>query len=51
MMVYFAYGLLIAHVSFGALQSETSPLLAGVLGAGSWRSARCIWRRRASSVP
>jgi len=34
MLVYLAYGLLIAHVSLGALQSETSPLLAGVLGAG-----------------
>jgi nitrite reductase/ring-hydroxylating ferredoxin subunit/DMSO/TMAO reductase YedYZ heme-binding membrane subunit len=34
MMVYVAYGLLIAHVTLGALQSETSPLLAIVLGAG-----------------
>jgi nitrite reductase/ring-hydroxylating ferredoxin subunit len=34
MMVYVAYGLLIAHVTLGALQSETSPLLAGLLGAG-----------------
>jgi nitrite reductase/ring-hydroxylating ferredoxin subunit len=34
MLVYLAYGLLIAHVTLGALQSETSPLLAGVLGAG-----------------
>ncbi len=34
MMVYLAYALLIAHVSLGALQSETSPVLAGVLAAG-----------------
>ena len=34
MLVYVAYGLLIAHVTLGALQSETSPLLAAVLGAG-----------------
>ena len=34
MLVYVAYGLLIGHVTLGALQSETSPLLAGVLCAG-----------------
>ena len=34
MLVYLAYGLLIAHVTLGALQSETSPLLAAVLGVG-----------------
>jgi methionine sulfoxide reductase heme-binding subunit len=34
MMVYLAYGLLIAHVTLGALQSETSPLLAVTLGVG-----------------
>jgi nitrite reductase/ring-hydroxylating ferredoxin subunit/DMSO/TMAO reductase YedYZ heme-binding membrane subunit len=34
MMVYVAYGLLIGHVTLGVLQSETSPLLAGVLGVG-----------------
>ncbi len=34
MMVYAAYALLIAHVSLGALQSETSPLLASMLGLG-----------------
>src|SRR5207302_4707264 len=33
MLVYAAYGLLIAHVALGALQSETSPLLAAVLAA------------------
>jgi methionine sulfoxide reductase heme-binding subunit len=34
MLVYVAYGLLIAHVTLGVLQSETSPLLAAVLGTG-----------------
>jgi len=34
MLVYVAYALLIAHVSLGALQSETSPLLAAMLGVG-----------------
>ena len=34
MMVYAAYALLIGHVSLGILQAETSPVLAGVLGAG-----------------
>jgi sulfoxide reductase heme-binding subunit YedZ len=34
MMVYVAYALLIAHVTLGALQSETSPVLAAVLGGG-----------------
>jgi nitrite reductase/ring-hydroxylating ferredoxin subunit len=34
MLVYVAYGLLIAHVTLGALQSETSPLLAALLGIG-----------------
>src|SRR5262249_2189500 len=34
MLVYVAYGLLIAHVTLGALQSETSPLLAVMLGIG-----------------
>jgi DMSO/TMAO reductase YedYZ heme-binding membrane subunit/nitrite reductase/ring-hydroxylating ferredoxin subunit len=34
MLVYLAYGLLIGHVVLGALQSETSPILAGVLLAG-----------------
>jgi sulfoxide reductase heme-binding subunit YedZ len=34
MLVYLAYGLLIAHVTLGVLQAETSPLLAGALGAG-----------------
>src|SRR5689334_8777549 len=34
MLVYVAYALLIAHVSLGALQSETSPVLAGILALG-----------------
>ena len=34
MLVYVAYGLLIAHVTLGALQSEASPLLVAVLAAG-----------------
>jgi len=34
MMVYVAYALLIAHVALGALQSETSSVLATVLGVG-----------------
>src|SRR5258705_1695387 len=31
MLVYVAYGLLVAHVTLGALQSETSPILAAAL--------------------
>jgi nitrite reductase/ring-hydroxylating ferredoxin subunit/DMSO/TMAO reductase YedYZ heme-binding membrane subunit len=34
MLVYVAYALLVLHVTFGALQGETSPLLAGVMAAG-----------------
>jgi sulfoxide reductase heme-binding subunit YedZ len=34
MLVYVAYGLLIAHVGFGALQSEPDPLLPILLGFG-----------------
>jgi nitrite reductase/ring-hydroxylating ferredoxin subunit/DMSO/TMAO reductase YedYZ heme-binding membrane subunit len=34
MGVYAAYGALVLHVAFGALQSETSPLLAGLVAAG-----------------
>jgi sulfoxide reductase heme-binding subunit YedZ len=34
MLVYLAYALLIAHVALGALQSEPSPWLAGVLAVG-----------------
>jgi nitrite reductase/ring-hydroxylating ferredoxin subunit/DMSO/TMAO reductase YedYZ heme-binding membrane subunit len=35
MLVYAAYGLLVAHVTLGALQSETSPVFALVLIAGA----------------
>jgi nitrite reductase/ring-hydroxylating ferredoxin subunit/DMSO/TMAO reductase YedYZ heme-binding membrane subunit len=34
MLVYVAYALLVAHVTLGALQSETSPALAVVLAVG-----------------
>lgn len=34
MLVYVAYALLVGHVTLGALQSETSPLLAGLLAVG-----------------
>ena len=34
MLVYAAYALVVTHVALGALQSETSPLLALVLAAG-----------------
>jgi nitrite reductase/ring-hydroxylating ferredoxin subunit/DMSO/TMAO reductase YedYZ heme-binding membrane subunit len=34
MLVYAAYVLLVAHVTLGALQSETNPFLAAALGAG-----------------
>jgi methionine sulfoxide reductase heme-binding subunit len=34
MLVYIAYALLVAHVTLGALQSETSPWLAAVLAIG-----------------
>lgn len=34
MLVYVAYALVVAHVVLGALQSETNPLLAVVLGIG-----------------
>jgi len=34
MLVYVAYGLLIAHVTLGALQSETNPAMVIILGAG-----------------
>jgi sulfoxide reductase heme-binding subunit YedZ len=35
MGVYVAYGLLIGHVSLGALQSETNPVLVALLGSGA----------------
>lgn len=36
MLVYFAYGLLVAHVALGALQSERSPVYAILLGLGAF---------------
>jgi nitrite reductase/ring-hydroxylating ferredoxin subunit/DMSO/TMAO reductase YedYZ heme-binding membrane subunit len=39
MLVYLAYGLLVAHVALGALQAERSPRLAGLLALGlAWVS-------------
>ena len=35
MGVYLAYALLVAHVAFGVLQSETNPLYLATLGAGA----------------
>ncbi len=34
MSVYVAYGLIVLHVSLGILQQETSPVYAGLMGAG-----------------
>src|SRR5713226_5410596 len=34
MLVYLAYALLVAHVTLGALQSETNPILVAVLAIG-----------------
>jgi nitrite reductase/ring-hydroxylating ferredoxin subunit/DMSO/TMAO reductase YedYZ heme-binding membrane subunit len=34
MLVYVAYGLIVAHVLLGVLQAETSPILAATLGVG-----------------
>jgi nitrite reductase/ring-hydroxylating ferredoxin subunit/DMSO/TMAO reductase YedYZ heme-binding membrane subunit len=34
MLVYLSYGLLVAHVALGTLQSQTNPVLALVLGLG-----------------
>lgn len=35
MLAYVAYGLLVAHVAFGTLQTDRSPLLAGFLALGA----------------
>ena len=35
MLVYAAYGLIVAHVVLGVLQAETSPVLAGFVAAGA----------------
>jgi nitrite reductase/ring-hydroxylating ferredoxin subunit len=60
MLVYAAYALLVAHVTLGALQSETSPILAATLGLGfatlialhvvSGAKERRIERERARAV-
>jgi sulfoxide reductase heme-binding subunit YedZ len=34
MLVYWAYGLLVAHVTFGILQAETSPFYVGAVACG-----------------
>lgn len=34
MLVYLAYGLIVAHVVLGVLQAETNPILAGAMGLG-----------------
>jgi sulfoxide reductase heme-binding subunit YedZ len=51
MSVYLAYALVVAHVAFGALQSERSPVLAATLGAGAlWIAGLHLavaWRERA----
>jgi DMSO/TMAO reductase YedYZ heme-binding membrane subunit/nitrite reductase/ring-hydroxylating ferredoxin subunit len=51
MLVYPAYGLLVLHVIFGALRSETSPLYAVLLGLGFVTVAGLhltvgLWERR-----
>lgn len=47
MMVYIAYGLLVAHVVLGVLQSETSPVLVAFLLAGFiWITGLHIWSAR-----
>lgn len=57
MLVYVAYALLIAHVTLGALQSETSPLLAATLGvgftvvAGLHLAAAFVERQKDKAVP
>ena len=56
MLVYAAYALLIAHVTLGALQSETSPILAIVLGVGlatvlSLHVAAALRERRIDEAP
>jgi nitrite reductase/ring-hydroxylating ferredoxin subunit/DMSO/TMAO reductase YedYZ heme-binding membrane subunit len=54
MLVYFAYALLVAHVTLGALQSETNPVFAAILGAGmvtvlSLHVAAAVRERRVDS--
>src|SRR5260221_6069889 len=56
MLVYAAYALLIAHVTLGALQPETSPVLAAVLGVGlmtvlSLHVAAALKEKRVDEAP
>ena len=58
MAVYAAYGLIVAHVCLGALQSETSPMLATVLALGvalvsglHWAAGRRETRADRESLP
>lgn len=55
MLVYVAYGLIIAHVVLGVLQSETNPLLAVTLGVGMvvvvGLHLLAGWRERALDEP
>ena len=55
MMVYLAYGLLVAHVTLGALQAETSLLLTGAMGFGIAMvitlHLSAAWRERPNDRP
>jgi nitrite reductase/ring-hydroxylating ferredoxin subunit len=56
MLVYLAYALLVAHVTLGALQSETNLVFAAILGAGmvtvlSLHVAAATRERRVDSSP
>jgi len=46
MLVYVAYALLVAHVTLGLLQSETSPLLAAGTGVGLFTVITLHWPLR-----
>jgi sulfoxide reductase heme-binding subunit YedZ len=54
MSVYAAYGLVVAHVAFGALQSERNPALAAAVAAGVvWMvglHAAAAWREHSRDV-
>jgi sulfoxide reductase heme-binding subunit YedZ len=43
MLVYLAYALLVLHVTFGALQSEVSPVLTGAMAIGLAKRARAAF--------
>jgi nitrite reductase/ring-hydroxylating ferredoxin subunit/DMSO/TMAO reductase YedYZ heme-binding membrane subunit len=51
MLVYLAYTLIVAHVLFGALQSERSVVLAAVLGAGMTVVVGLHWMASARTEP